>query len=80
MWTLAMACNVYLTFFHKYDSSQLRRLEWKYLLICYGLPFIPAFAYFFIETKEKGKVYGSAVVSVAEKQKRIKELLGVDSA
>lgn len=63
LWAFAMACNVYLTFFRKYDSDQLRRLEWKYILCCYGLPFIPAFAYFFIETKARGKVYGSADVS-----------------
>lgn len=58
-----MACNVYLTFFHKYNSEQLRQLEWKYVLFCYGLPFIPAFVYFFIETEARGKVYGSAIVS-----------------
>lgn len=75
MWTLAMACNVYLTFFHKYDSAQLRKLEWKYLLICYGLPFIPAFAYFFINSEEKGRVYGSAIVSVAGTKTYQTELL-----
>ncbi|KAJ6004807.1 hypothetical protein N7540_012606 [Penicillium herquei] len=32
LWTFAMACNVYLTIFHKYDSDQLRQLEWKYLI------------------------------------------------
>lgn len=58
-----MACNVYLTFFHKYDSEQLRRLEWKYVLCCYGIPFIPAFAYFFIQTQARGRIYGSAIVS-----------------
>lgn len=63
LWTLAMACNVYLTFFHKYNSEQLRRLEWKYVLCCYGIPFIPAFAYFFIKTQARGRVYGSAIVS-----------------
>jgi hypothetical protein len=63
LWTLAMACNVYLTFFHKYNSEQLRQLEWKYVLFCYGLPFLPAFVYFFIETEARGKVYGSAIVS-----------------
>ncbi|KAJ5722065.1 hypothetical protein N7488_000100 [Penicillium malachiteum] len=62
LWTFAMACNVYLTFFHKYDSDQLRRLEWKYLICCYGLPFIPAFVYFFIQTQERGRVYGSAIL------------------
>ncbi|EAW24224.1 putative cAMP receptor-like protein [Aspergillus fischeri NRRL 181] len=62
LWTLAMACNVYLTFFHKYNSEQLRQLEWKYVLFCYGPPFIPAFVYFFIETEARGKVYGSAIL------------------
>lgn len=63
LWTFAMACNVYLTFFHKYDSEQLRRLEWKYVLCCYGVPFVPAFAYFFIQTQARGRIYGSAIVS-----------------
>ncbi|CAI7652987.1 unnamed protein product [Penicillium viridicatum] len=62
LWTFAMACNVYLTFFHKYDSEQLRRLEWKYVLCCYGIPFIPAFAYFFIQTQARGRIYGSAIL------------------
>ncbi|KAI9866280.1 MAG: hypothetical protein M1813_001402 [Trichoglossum hirsutum] len=42
LWTLAMACNVYLTFFKKYNSAQLKKLEWKYFLACYGIPFPPA--------------------------------------
>ncbi|KAI2696580.1 hypothetical protein CBS147332_8932 [Penicillium roqueforti] len=62
LWTFAMACNVYLTFFHKYDSEQLRRLEWKYVLCCYGVPFVPAFAYFFIQTQARGRIYGSALL------------------
>jgi hypothetical protein len=42
LWTLAMACNVYLTFFRKYNAAQLKKLEWKYFLACYGIPFPPA--------------------------------------
>lgn len=63
LWTFAMALNVYLTFFYKYDASRLRQLEWKYVVFCYGLPFIPSFVYFFVNTDEKGPIYGSAVVS-----------------
>jgi hypothetical protein len=37
-----MACNVYLTFFQKYNAAQLKKLEWKYFLTCYGVPFVPA--------------------------------------
>ncbi|KAL5336334.1 hypothetical protein BJX70DRAFT_373017 [Aspergillus crustosus] len=62
LWTFAMAFNVYLTFFRKYNSEQLRRLEWKYVALCYGLPFIPAFGYFFIRSLSRGKVYGSAIL------------------
>lgn len=59
-----MACNVYLTFFHDYDAARLRSLELRYLVFCYGLPFIPAFAYCFVQSTERGKVYGSAIVRV----------------
>ncbi|PLB33397.1 putative cAMP receptor-like protein [Aspergillus candidus] len=62
LWTFAMACNVYLTFFHKYNSERLRQLEWKYLLFCYGLPFIPAFTYLFVVSESRGAIYGSATL------------------
>ncbi|QKX53009.1 uncharacterized protein TRUGW13939_00080 [Talaromyces rugulosus] len=62
LWTFAMACNVYLTFFRKYDASRLRSIEWKYAIMCYGVPFIPSFVYFFIKSDSKGPIYGSAVL------------------
>jgi hypothetical protein len=65
LWTFAMAYNVYLTFFRKYDAHQLRLLEWKYILFCYGIPFIPAFILFFVRSESRGKAYGSAVVCVS---------------
>jgi hypothetical protein len=65
LWTFAMAFNVYLTFFRKYDAQQLRLLEWKYILFCYGVPFIPAFILFFVRSESRGKAYGSAVVCVS---------------
>lgn len=79
LWTFAMAFNVYLTFFHKYDATKLRHLEWKYLVLCYGLPFIPSFAYFFIGSSSKGPVYGSATVCLPESLRiidPIDELMG----
>ncbi|KPI43655.1 uncharacterized protein AB675_6751 [Cyphellophora attinorum] len=60
LWTFAMACNVYLTFFKQYDSISLRKLEWRYLAICYGLPLIPALTFLCIDTRARGKIYGSA--------------------
>ncbi|KAI9780522.1 MAG: hypothetical protein M1839_006640 [Geoglossum umbratile] len=62
LWTLAMACNVYLTFFRKYNAAQLKKQEWKYFLTCYGIPFIPAVTYLFVESKSRGKVYGPATL------------------
>ncbi|KAK7897252.1 hypothetical protein LTR67_005141 [Exophiala xenobiotica] len=63
LWTFAMACNVYLSFFHHYDATRLRTLEWRYLVACYGVPFLPALVFLFIDTPNKGKIYGDAVVS-----------------
>ena len=57
-----MAFNVYLTLFRKYNAQQLKALEWKYHVLCYGTPFIIAFALLFVETKDNGKIYGPAVV------------------
>jgi hypothetical protein len=61
-WTLAMACNVYLTFYYKFDAQQLRHLEIYYLICCYGLPFVPAFVFIFAKTQEKGHIYGNAIL------------------
>ena len=62
---MTMAINVYLTFFRKYNQRDLRSLEWKYGILCYGTPFVPALVYFFINPPGKGKIYGSAVVSMS---------------
>ena len=62
MWNLAMAINVYLTVFQKYDAERLKSMERLYLLVCYGGPFIPAFACCFISTNENGKIYGNAIL------------------
>lgn len=57
-----MAVNVYLTFYFKYDAQKLRRMEIPYLLCCYGLPFIVALTYIFVETPGRGRVYGNATI------------------
>lgn len=61
---MAMAINVYLTFFRKYNQHDLRSLELKYGILCYGAPFVPAVVYLFINPPGKGRIYGSAVVSI----------------
>ncbi|KAL8776725.1 MAG: hypothetical protein Q9213_008163 [Squamulea squamosa] len=60
LWNLAMAINVYLTIFKKYNSEQLKALEWRYHLLCYGIPFIIALIFCFIDTQGRGKMYGEA--------------------
>ncbi|KAH8815964.1 G-protein coupled receptor [Xylogone sp. PMI_703] len=61
-WTFAMAMNVYLTFYWKYDAHKLRSLEIPYIICCYGIPFVPAFVYIWIKTRAKGRFYGNATL------------------
>ncbi|PQE10664.1 G- coupled receptor protein [Rutstroemia sp. NJR-2017a BBW] len=61
-WSLAMAMNVYLVFFHRFDGARLKKLYPYYGLICYGLPFIPAMVCLFVKTKKKGRIYGNATL------------------
>lgn len=61
-WALAMAINVYLTFYHKYDARALRRMEIYYVAGCYGIPFIPGFVFLFLTKENVGRPYGNAVL------------------
>ena len=60
MWSLAMAFNVYLVFFKRFDAVRLKRLYWIYAILCYGIPFIPAMVCLLL--KSKGDIYGNATV------------------
>ncbi|KAK0735950.1 hypothetical protein B0T21DRAFT_383653 [Apiosordaria backusii] len=60
-WALAMAINVWLTFYHKYDQRMLRKMEIAYFLCCYGVPFIPGFTFVFA-SNHNGRPYGNAVL------------------
>jgi hypothetical protein len=62
LWSFCMALNVYFTFYKSYTAAQLRNLEWKYFLACYGIPLIPSITLFCIHTKGKGRIYGPAIV------------------
>ncbi|UNI16419.1 hypothetical protein JDV02_002852 [Purpureocillium takamizusanense] len=59
-WTLAMAVNVYLTFYFRFDAHRLRRNEILYLVLCYGVPFMPAFICLFVRGSAGQHVYGAA--------------------
>lgn len=61
-WALCMAVNVYLAFFRGYTVEQLRSLDTLYLLICYGLSFIPALVFIWVSDKERGHIYGPAII------------------
>ncbi len=69
LWNLAMAINVYLTLFKKYNAQQLKSLEWRYHLMCYGGPLFVAVVYLFIDTTERGRIYGPATVSSSIERK-----------
>ena len=62
LWTLAMAVNVYLTFYHKFDARRLRRMEPLYLGCCYGIPFVVALVFVFVKTPAQGRMYGNATL------------------
>ena len=62
MWSLAMAVNVYLVFFRRYDASRLKKLYWLYGIICYGVPFIPAMVCLLLRVKGRRWIYGNATV------------------
>ncbi|KAM7207249.1 hypothetical protein V8F20_002311 [Naviculisporaceae sp. PSN 640] len=62
LWTLVMAVDVYLIVFHCYDTRGLRRLEWKYMIGITVFTFIPAFVMLFIETEDKGPMYGGVTL------------------
>ncbi|KAJ3489408.1 hypothetical protein NLG97_g6008 [Lecanicillium saksenae] len=61
-WTLAMAVNVYLTFYYKFDAASLRRMEIPYLMLCYGVPLIPAFVFIFVKDSNGVRMYGNALL------------------
>jgi len=61
-WSLAMATNVYLTFFKGYDANGLRRLEKWYAGLCYGLPFTVAVIYVIVDATLNEPIYGPAVI------------------
>ncbi len=63
LWNLALAINVYLTLFRKYNAQQLKALEWRYHVMCNVMPLIVAVTYALVKTRARGKVYGPATVS-----------------
>jgi hypothetical protein len=63
LWTLAMAIDVFLIVFYKYDTEDLHKLEKKYITVITTVVFVPAFTFLFIHTEEKGPMLASVTVS-----------------
>ena len=57
-----MAISVYLNVFKRYSVQDLKKLEWKYFLLCYGVTFISAFVCCFVWTVQRGRVYGPSLL------------------
>ncbi|KAB8069034.1 slime mold cyclic AMP receptor-domain-containing protein [Aspergillus leporis] len=62
LWAFCMALNIYLTFYQGYSAKDLKKLEKWYFLLCYGLPLPLAITLLLIETEERGKIYGPALI------------------
>lgn len=62
-WSLAMAFNVYLVFFHNVDPAAFRKHIWLYCLVCFGGPMLPAVILLSIRNDSRGPVFGDATVS-----------------
>lgn len=59
-WALAMASNVFLTFYRQFDVGRLRKKEPLYVVLCYGVPFVPALAFIFAKNGNGVRAYGNA--------------------
>lgn len=64
LWTVAMAVDVYLVVYHRFEAEALRKLELYYITIITCIVAIPAIVFLFIHTPEKGPMYGSVTVSL----------------
>nr|CEG04364.1 unnamed protein product [Fusarium clavum] len=59
-WALAMAANVYLTFYYRFDGIRLRKIEPLYITLCYGVPFTIGITFIFVRNSEGHRPYGNA--------------------
>ncbi|KAF4947597.1 hypothetical protein FGADI_10278 [Fusarium gaditjirri] len=59
-WALAMAANVYLTFYYRFDGVRLRQLEPLQISLCYGIPFIIGITFIFVKNSDGVRAYGNA--------------------
>ncbi|KAH7409432.1 hypothetical protein BKA64DRAFT_397263 [Cadophora sp. MPI-SDFR-AT-0126] len=62
LWAFVLAVNVYLTFYWRYRPKHLKSLEKWYCLFCYGVTFLLAFILLWVETPERGPMYGNATL------------------
>lgn len=62
MWGTCMAMNVYFVIFRRWDSKKLKQMFKWYILVCYGVPFIPAMFCLWYQNQKNGRVYGDATV------------------
>lgn len=57
-----MAINVYLTIFKRWEVERLKRLEFIYAGCNFGIPFVVAVAYLFVNDSVRGRIYGPASI------------------
>ncbi|KAI1259312.1 hypothetical protein F5Y18DRAFT_443603 [Xylariaceae sp. FL1019] len=61
-WSFAMAVNVYMVFFFSANPQSFLQYWYIYVLVCYGVPFIPALWLLIIRDTAGHNVYGNATI------------------
>ncbi|GIK05462.1 hypothetical protein Aspvir_009573 [Aspergillus viridinutans] len=62
LWTLAMACDVFLVVYYQFNVQALRKLEIWYIAIITSIVSIPAIIFLFIHSPDKGPMYGGVTL------------------
>lgn len=57
-----MALNIYFALYKRYSLADLKSLELRYFVACYGVPLIPSITLLRVKTNNGGRIYGPATV------------------
>ncbi|KAH8726832.1 hypothetical protein GQ44DRAFT_758395 [Phaeosphaeriaceae sp. PMI808] len=62
LWVFCMATNVFLVFWHGYDSQMLHHLEKWYFGFAYGIPAVPAITFVILDHHSQLRIIGPATL------------------
>jgi hypothetical protein len=65
LWAFCMALNIYFAFHtRKFSTVNFRQLAFYYLLVCYGIPLLPAVVFLVLDLCTDAGFYGDATVRI----------------